>query len=217
MNSAFYITLSAIAAYLIGSFPTAVWYGKAYFGIDVREHGSGNAGATNTFRVLGKQAGIIVMAVDIFKGWTATHAANLLIFADLIYPEDLILFKLIFGIAAVIGHIFPIYVGFKGGKGIATLLGMILSVQSQAALLCLLVFVLVLLLSKYVSLGSMIAALVFPLLLISPRFQPEEHGLVVIIFGFVIFFMVVITHQKNIVRLINGEENKAKLRIRKKV
>jgi len=217
MNSAFYITLSAIAAYLIGSFPTAVWYGKAYFGIDVREHGSGNAGATNTFRVLGKQAGIIVMAVDVFKGWTATHAANLLVFADLIYPEDLILFKLIFGIAAVVGHIFPIYVGFKGGKGIATLLGMILSVQSQAALLCLLVFVLVLLLSKYVSLGSMIAALVFPLLLISPRFRPEEHGPVVIIFGFVIFFMVVITHQKNIVRLINGEENKAKLRIRKKV
>ncbi len=216
MNSTFYIVLSAIAAYLIGSFPTAVWYGKAYFGIDVRDHGSGNAGATNTFRVLGKQAGIIVMAVDVFKGWTATHAANLLVFADLIYPEDLVLFKLIFGIAAVIGHIFPIYVGFKGGKGIATLLGMVLSVHSQAALLCLLVFVIVLLLSKYVSLGSMIAALVFPLLLLSPRFQPDEHGLVVIIFGFVIFFMVVITHQKNIIRLIHGEENKAKIRIRRK-
>jgi glycerol-3-phosphate acyltransferase PlsY len=216
MNSAFYITLSALAAYLIGSLPTAVWYGKAYFGIDVREHGSGNAGATNTFRVLGKQAGIIVMAVDVFKGWTATHAANLLVFADLIYPEDLVLFKLIFGIAAVIGHIFPIYVKFKGGKGIATLLGMVLSVHIEAALLCLLIFMIVLILSKYVSLGSMIAALVFPILLISPKFRPDEHSLVVIIFGFVIFFMVVITHQKNIIRLINGEENKAKIRIRKR-
>jgi len=215
MNSAFYITLSAVAAYLIGSLPTAVWYGKAYYGIDVREHGSGNAGATNTFRVLGKQAGIVVMAVDVFKGWTATHAANLLVFGDLIYPEDLVLFKLIFGIAAVIGHIFPIYVGFKGGKGIATLLGMVLSVHIEAALLCLLVFMIVLLLSKYVSLGSMIAALVFPILLISPKFRPDEHSPVVIIFGFVIFFMVVITHQKNIIRLINGEENKAKIRIRR--
>ncbi|HWZ22200.1 MAG TPA: glycerol-3-phosphate 1-O-acyltransferase PlsY [Cytophagaceae bacterium] len=216
MNSEFYIVLSAIAAYLIGSFPTAVWYGKAYFGIDVREHGSGNSGATNTFRVLGKQAGIIVMAVDVLKGWTATQGAALLVYADLIYTEDLILFKLIFGIAAVIGHIFPIYVGFKGGKGIATLLGMVLSVHIEAALLCLLVFIVVLVLSKYVSLGSMIAALVFPILLISPKFRPDEHGLVVVIFGFVIFLLVVITHQKNIVRLLHGEENKAKIRIRRK-
>lgn len=216
MSSEFYIVLAAIMAYLIGSFPTAVWYGKAYFGIDVREHGSGNSGATNTFRVLGKQAGIIVMAVDVLKGWTATHGANLLVHADLIYPEDLVLFKLIFGIAAVAGHIFPIYVGFKGGKGIATLLGMVLSVHTQAALLCLLVFLVVLLFSKYVSLGSMISALVFPILLLSPRFRPDEHGLVVVLFGFIIFFMVVITHQKNIIRLLNGEENKAKLRLRKK-
>ena len=216
MYSEFYIVLSAIAAYLIGSFPTAVWYGKAYFGIDVREHGSGNSGATNTFRVLGKQAGIIVMAVDVLKGWTATQAAALLVYADLIYAEDLILFKLIFGIAAVIGHIFPIYVKFKGGKGVATLLGMVLSVHIEAALLCLLVFVVVLILSKYVSLGSMIAALVFPILLISPKFRPDEHGLVVVIFGFVIFLLVVITHQKNIIRLLHGEENKAKIRIRRK-
>ncbi len=216
MNSEFYIVLSAIAAYLIGSFPTAVWYGMAYFGIDVREHGSGNSGATNTFRVLGKQAGIVVLCIDVLKGWTATQGAALLVYADLIYPQDLVLFKLIFGIAAVIGHIFPVYAGFKGGKGIATLLGMVLSVHIEAALLCLLVFVLVLLLSKYVSLGSMIAALVFPILLISPKYRPDEHSLVVIIFGFVIFLLVVITHQKNIVRLLHGEENKAKIRIRRK-
>lgn len=216
MNSEFYIVLSAIAAYLIGSFPTAVWYGMAYFGIDVREHGSGNAGATNTFRVLGKQAGIIVLCIDVLKGWTATQAAALMVFADLIYPEDLVLFKLIFGMAAVLGHVFPIYVGFKGGKGIATLLGMVLSVHIEAALLCLLVFVVVLLLSKYVSLGSMIAALVFPILLILPKYRPEEYSSVVIVFGFIIFLLVVITHKKNIVRLLHGEENKAKIRIRRK-
>ncbi len=216
MSSEFYIVLSTIAAYLIGSFPTAVWYGMAYFGIDVREHGSGNAGATNTFRVLGKQAGIIVLSIDVLKGWTATQAAALMVYADLIYTEDLVLFKLMFGIAAVLGHVFPLYVGFKGGKGIATLLGMVLSVHIEAALLCLLVFVVVLLLSKYVSLGSMIAALVFPILLILPKYRPEEYSSVVIVFGFVIFLLVVITHKKNIVRLLHGEENKAKLRIRRK-
>lgn len=216
MESTIYIILSTIAAYLIGSFPTAVWYGKAYFGIDIREHGSGNAGATNTFRVLGRKAGTIVMLVDVLKGWTATQAANLLIFANLVPDEDLAVFKLIFGMAAVLGHVFPIYVGFRGGKGIATLLGMVLSIQTQAALLCLLVFIVVLLLSKYVSLGSMIASLVFPLLLISPKFRPDEHDHLLIIFGFVIFFIVVFTHQKNIVRLLNGEENKAHIRLRRK-
>ena len=216
MESFIYIFISAVLAYLIGSIPTAVWYGKAYYGLDVREHGSGNAGATNTFRVLGKKAGVIVMLVDVLKGWTATQGASFLVYSKLIESEDLVIFKLIFGIAAVVGHIFPIYANFKGGKGIATLLGMVLSIHIQAALLCLIVFLIVLLLSKYVSLGSMIAALVFPLLLISPRFRPDEHGAVVIIFGFVIFFLVVITHQKNIVRLINGEESKARLRIRRR-
>jgi len=211
--SIFLITIGAILAYLIGSLPTAVWLGQGYFGIDVRQHGSGNAGATNTFRVLGKRAGIVVMFLDIFKGWTATSVATILWFLDFVPEHDLILYKLIFGIIAVVGHIFPVYEKFKGGKGVATLLGMVLSIHLPAALVCMAIFFLVLLLSKYVSLGSMIAALSFPLLLLIPRFNPEEPAL--IFFGFAMFAVVVLTHQKNIKRIISGEESKTRLRLRK--
>jgi acyl-phosphate glycerol 3-phosphate acyltransferase len=107
-----------VMAYLLGSLPTSVWLGQAYFGIDVRDFGSGNAGATNTFRVLGRKAGIIVMLVDILKGWTATSLALLLYLMNVIPFDDLLMYKLLFGILSVIGHIFPVYVGFKGGKGV---------------------------------------------------------------------------------------------------
>ena len=201
-------------AYLLGSLPTSVWLGQAYFGIDVRDYGSGNAGATNTFRVLGRKAGIIVMLVDILKGWTATSLALLLYLMNVIPFDDLLMYKLLFGILSVIGHIFPVYVGFKGGKGVATLLGMVLAIHTEAALLCMLIFFVVLLTSKYVSLGSMIAALAFPILLLLPRFSPDDP--MMIVFGFVMFAIVVITHQKNIVRLINGEESRTNIRLRKK-
>ncbi len=203
-----------LMAYLLGSLPTSVWLGEAYFGVDVRDFGSGNAGATNTFRVLGKKAGIIVMLVDVFKGWTATSLALLLHFMDVIPTHDLLLYKVLFGILGVIGHIFPVYVGFKGGKGVATLLGMVLAIHTEAALMCILIFLIVLLASKYVSLGSLMAALAFPILLLLPRFSPEDPRM--IIFGFAMFAIVVLTHQKNIVRLINGEESRTKIRLRKK-
>lgn len=203
------ITIFGLLAYLIGSLPTSVWLGEAYFGIDVRDFGSGNAGATNTFRILGKRAGIIVMLVDIFKGWTATSMATLLFYADAVSEERLVFFKLAFGVLAVLGHIFPVYVRFKGGKGVATLLGMVLSIHMDAALLCIAIFLIVLLASKYVSLGSIIAALAFPIVMLLPIFSPEKP--ILIIFGFVIFALVVLTHQKNIVRLINGEESRTVL------
>jgi glycerol-3-phosphate acyltransferase PlsY len=203
-----------VVAYLIGSIPTAVWYSKLFFGIDVREFGSGNSGATNSFRVMGKRAGIIVMLIDVLKGFLSTQSAVWFVHMGYIKPEDLIIYQSAFGIAAVLGHIFPVYAKFKGGKGIATLLGMVLSIHVEAALICMLVFTIVLLISKYVSLGSMLAALAFPLVLLLPRFYPDEPFLIA--FGFVIFFVVVITHQKNIIRIINGEENKAKIRIRRK-
>jgi glycerol-3-phosphate acyltransferase PlsY len=212
--SILFITIGIVFAYLIGSLPTAIWYGKAFFGLDVRDFGSGNAGATNTFRVMGKRAGIIVMLVDILKGWTATNSAFFLAYFNLIDHQDLVLYKLFFGLAAVAGHIFPVYEKFKGGKGVATLLGMILSVQSEAALLCILVFLVVFLIFKYVSLGSMTSALAFPILLCLPRFSPNQP--IVVLFAFALFALVVITHQKNIVRLLHGEENKAKIRIRRR-
>ena len=198
-----------LLAYLIGSIPTAVWVGKSFYGIDVRQHGSGNAGATNTFRVLGKKPGTIVMLVDIFKGWLATSLAGLLVNWEAIAPEHLIQFKLLLGVVAVLGHIFPVYVGFKGGKGVATLMGMVLAVDFPVALLCLAIFVVVLLFTKYVSLSSMLAAIAFPLLLLLPMFRPEDPLLLA--FGILIALMVVLTHKKNIDRLLRGVESKANI------
>lgn len=204
----------AIAAYLIGSISSAVWIGKAYYGIDVRQHGSGNSGATNTFRVLGKKPGTVVMLLDIFKGWTATSLAGFLVIFNVIEPEQLIVFQLIYGAFGVLGHIFPVYERFKGGKGVATLLGMMLAIEPVVALMCIAIFVIVLFTSKYVSLGSMIAALAFPLLLLLPRFHPENP--ILIIFGFILFAVVVLTHRKNINRLLTGEESKANIKLGRK-
>lgn len=214
-----FILLGAIAAYLLGSIPTAIWTSKLYYGIDIRQHGSGNAGATNTFRVLGVKAGCFVMAIDILKGWTATSIASFFVFLEIVSYDEFILYKiifykLIFGSLAILGHIFPIYAGFKGGKGVATLLGMMLAVNPILTLICVGVFVVVLLLSRYVSLGSILATLSFPLLSLTPRFRPDDP--ILIIFGFLMFAVVVLTHQKNIVKLIHGEENRANLRLRRR-
>lgn len=209
-----YVMVGALVAYLLGSVPTAVWYGKIFHDVDVRQHGSGNAGATNTFRVLGKRAGIIVLLIDILKGFLATNVAWLIGYLHIVdyhelYLYKLVFYKLIFGAIAVVGHIFPIYVGFKGGKGVATLLGMMLAIEAETTLMSAGIFLVILLLFQYVSLGSMLAALSFPLLLLIPRFKPEDPA--VIVFGFLMFLVVVITHQKNITKLLNGEENKARL------
>ncbi|MGV3538233.1 MAG: glycerol-3-phosphate 1-O-acyltransferase PlsY [Rufibacter sp.] len=204
-----YIGGVALAAYLIGAIPTAVWVGKKFYGIDVRQHGSGNAGATNTFRVLGKKPGAAVMAVDILKGWAATSLANLLVMWGAIPEDNLILFKIILGALAVVGHIFPVYVGFKGGKGVATLMGMVLAVHLPIALICLGIFIIMLTITKYVSLSSMTAAVCFPLLLLLPTFRPQESSLLV--FGVLIALMVIWTHRKNITRLLQGVESKTYL------
>ncbi len=208
------IAVLAVVAYLIGSICSAVWLGKAYYGIDIRKHGSGNSGATNTFRVLGKKPGTIVMLIDIFKGWAATSLAGLLVIFEAIPVHNLVVFQLLFGGLAVLGHIFPVYERFKGGKGVATLLGMMLAIQPEVALVCMVIFIIVLFTSRYVSLGSMIAALAFPILLLLPRFHPENP--ILIIFGFILFAVVVLTHRKNINRLIAGEESKANIGIGRK-
>lgn len=197
-------------AYVLGSIPTAVWFGKAAFGLDVRDHGSGNPGATNTFRVLGKRAGTIVMLGDIIKGLLATSLAVLLMKFNFIEEQNLVTVKLILGMVAVVGHIFSVFLSFKGGKGVATLLGMMISIHYEVALLCVAVFLITLLISKYVSLASLISALAFPtFLLFVPRFQTSEPLL--IIFGFFLFIVIVWTHNKNIKRLIEGDESKTYL------
>src|ERR1700748_963613 len=147
-----YSISALVLAYLCGSIPTAVWIGQAFFDVDVREYGSGNAGATNTFRVLGKKAGIPVMLIDILKGWTATNLAYFIgVSTTGAYNSAAYInYALALGIAAVMGHLFPIFAGFRGGKGIATLFGMILAVNLPAALLCVSVFIVVLLVTRYV-------------------------------------------------------------------
>lgn len=204
------IGIALILAYLLGSIPTAVWFGKAIHGIDVREHGSGNPGATNTFRVLGKRAGTIVMLGDIIKGMAATSLARVLLNLDFIEEQNLVTFKLILGVVAVLGHVFSVFINFKGGKGVATLLGMMIAIHYEVALLCIVIFLITLLISKYVSLSSIIGALSFPaLLLLVPRFKTNEPLLV--IFGFFLFIVIVWTHNKNIRRIVEGEENKTYL------
>ena len=207
------IAIGIVGAYLLGSLPSSVWVGQAYYGIDVRDFGSGNAGATNTFRVLGAKAGIFVMALDIFKGLTAVTLATVLMQLGFIPEPQLILFKLVFGISAVLGHIFPIYVGFKGGKGVATLLGMVLSINPVVAAICVAVFMIVLLISRYVSLSSIISTIAFPVTLRLTNIQPNDE--ILVIFGLVFSIAVIFTHKKNILRILNGTENKANFRSKK--
>ena len=212
----FLISATVIAAYLLGSIPTAVWYGQAFFNLDIRQYGSGNAGATNTFRVLGKRAGIIVMLGDVLKGYTAAILSSLLWYADVITENEILTFKIVFGLVAVMGHLYPIFADFKGGKGVATLLGMMLATHPEMAAVCIGIFLLVVIASQYVSLGSIMAALAFPVLLLLQIFGQKENPLL-IGFGFVIFLLVVLTHQKNIGRILRGRENRTILiRFRKK-
>lgn len=203
--------LLLLSAYLLGSIPSAVWIGKFFYKIDVREYGSGNAGATNTFRVLGKRAGIPVLLIDTFKGFLAVSLAYLSKYEP--GGNQFTNLQLVLGIASLIGHIFPLFASFRGGKGIATLLGIILAVHMYGALIAMGIFVVVLLISSYVSLGSMIAAVFFPVIVIV-IFKERTPSL--IIFSILIAIMVLITHQKNIERLLRKEESKARLIKRKK-
>jgi glycerol-3-phosphate acyltransferase PlsY len=210
------ICATTVVAYLLGSIPSAVWYGQAFFGLDIRNYGSGNAGATNTFRVLGKRAGTVVMLLDVLKGYTAAILSTLLWYADVITVNEILTFKIVFGLVAVIGHLYPVFANFKGGKGVATLLGMMLATHPEMAAVCIGIFLLVVIASQYVSLGSILAALAFPVLLLLQIFGQKENPLL-IVFGFVIFLLVVFTHQKNIGRLLRGEESRTILiRFRKK-
>lgn len=199
--------LAIIGAYLLGSIATSVWIGKMFYGVDVREHGSGNAGATNTFRVLGVKAGVPVLVIDAAK---AFFAANLIVFLDHYTPgtNPYLNFKLLLGMMAVVGHILPIYVGFRGGKGVASLLGLVLAIHPAAALGAIVVFLVVLLLSKYVSLSSMLAGIAFPVILVA-YFQVTAKP--IIVFSILASVALVYTHRKNINRLIKREEAKANL------
>lgn len=195
------IALIIILAYLLGSIPTAVWYGKTFHKIDVREHGSGNAGATNTLRVLGNKAGFIVLFIDLLKGYLAT---NLSYFANITNEQDYFNLQMVLGITAVIGHVLPVFAKFKGGKGIATLLGMAIALNYQIALICIVLFISIVWITKYISVGSMSAGVLAAIL--SFYFYP--NNIIANVFFCAIAIMVVYTHRANIKRLKAGNENK---------
>lgn len=199
--------LFAIVAYLLGSIPTAVWVGKIRYGIDVREHGSKNAGATNTFRVLGKKPGIVVLTIDILKGFTAVFLPFIL-GKGAWGSEELIHLQLISALCAVVGHVLPVFAGFRGGKGVATSLGVIIGIHPPAAAICLGIFLIVFISSSFVSLGAMTAACSFPVLLVT-LFGIRSPWLIA--FSIVLSAAVIYAHKKNIGRLLKGEENKMNL------
>jgi glycerol-3-phosphate acyltransferase PlsY len=196
--------LAVVLAYIAGSVPTAVWAGKLFHGIDVREHGSGNAGATNTIRVLGWKTGIPVLIIDLAKGLLGASLPALFNAAPEGSPE-LTALKIFCGMAAIIGHVFPVLAGFRGGKGVATTFGVLLALHPALTLTCAGIFLAVLLISGYVSLGSMAAGVMFPVLLLTVFQTPS---LLLKIFSVLVAVAILLTHAKNISRLRKGEEKK---------
>ena len=193
--------VSILLGYLFGLFPTGVLYGKAH-NVDIRSKGSGNSGMTNSLRVLGWKAGVVVFFGDCLKA----VAAMVIIWAvaRTRYPDAVKLLELYAGFGAVLGHNFPFYMKFKGGKGIATTGGVIFAFHWQLGLICAAVFLIITIISKYVSLGSICMVLIIPFILYFNN--PQDWKLVVV--GCIFTAMAIWRHRANIVRLMNGTENK---------
>ncbi len=196
------IIVILILAYLLGSIPSSVWLGKWLKGVDLREHGSGNAGATNAFRVLGKPIGIAVLAMDILKGFLAVNLSHV---QDAILPdsEAWMILRIALGFLAVAGHIFPVFAGFDGGKGVATMAGVGLAIHPYAALAAMGIYLLVFLIFRLSALGSLTAVISYPVWVILV-FQSEYKAIWV--FSVAVPILIFITHRSNIARLIRGKE-----------
>lgn len=200
------VALFILFAYLLGSIPTSVWIGKRFYNIDVREFGSGNAGATNTFRVLGKKAGIPVLIIDILKGTLAVSLSYLSSYEQ--RNESFVNLQLGLGVATLLGHIFPVFAGFRGGKGVATLLGVIMCITPVSCGLALIIFLFVLFSSRMVSLSSMMAGLSYPFLL---YFVAHNDNNILTVFSIIVAALLIVTHRKNIQRILRKEESKVQL------
>ena len=206
------VILLLLVAYLLGSIPSAVWIGRHYYGVDVREHGSKNAGATNMLRVLGLRAALPVFVIDFLKGFVAVTLMALLRFNAELSPMWIINLKIIAVAPVVLGHIFPIFAGFRGGKGVSTLVGAITGIQPHLALMCLVVWVLIFIFTHYVSFASMAAGLSFPIFVsIFSAINYLRHGdtsITFIIFSIAVATLLIWTHRANLARLKAGTENK---------
>ena len=198
--------LAPLLAYIMGSIPTALWTGKVFHNIDIRELGSGNAGATNTIRVLGLKWGIPVLLFDIAKGFAATQLSTWL---PMELPEALIHQRILLGALCVLGHVFPIFAKFKGGKGVASALGVIIGLHLMAALCTLGIFIVIFTISRIVSLSSILAAVSYPIWLIVAFNQNDR---IFAIFALIFSGLIIVTHRGNIKRLINGDEKKLSFR-----
>jgi glycerol-3-phosphate acyltransferase PlsY len=219
------LAIIVILSYLIGSIPNSIIISKAVSGIDIRKHGSGNAGGTNVMRVLGWKYGLLVIFLDALKGAIAVVIISRLFYGPLPFEnvspfDDFTLVQIIAGLSAVIGHIWTVFAEFKGGKGIATALGMLLTLITIDMLIAIGIFALVVLISRYVSLGSIIAAISVPatLFIRENLFHVDIPGYSTL-FPFIIGVtaLVIFTHRKNLVRIINGNENKINLRKKTKI
>jgi glycerol-3-phosphate acyltransferase PlsY len=199
------LIVAIILSYFIGSFPTAILAGKILKKIDIREHGSGNAGATNVFRILGWKSGLIVLAIDMFKGfapvwWLVPIQSN---------PDLTALYQILIGISAICGHIWTVFAGFKGGKGVGTAAGVFLALQPLPVLFSLITFILIVTKTKYVSLGSMVAASMLPVFILIKKyaFQYPVSNIIIVV-SIILASLIVFMHRENISRLIAGNENK---------
>ncbi len=206
---------AVVVSYFLGAIPTSIWVGKALQGVDVRNYGSGNAGATNTFRILGWKAGTLVLTIDLIKGFTAAYFVGLLAFNLAGRPELLFgaqavtLFQLICGAVAVLAHMYPVYAGFRGGKGVITAVGMLLAIEPVSVALTLVVFLIILFTTRYVSLGSIIGSVSYPLFLLLLRNQfGFDIANTLLFISSAIAIVIIYKHRTNIQRLINGNENR---------
>ena len=205
-----------LLSYLVGSIPSSIWVGKVVKGVDIRDHGSGNAGATNTFRLLGWQPGVAVLAIDFFKGFASSYWISQLAYHIGSGPVSMFEFwsldpflSITCGIAAVVGHMFPLYASFDGGKGMATAAGMLCGIEPVSVGIAAGFFLIVLLTSRFVSLASLVAAFVYPLVLVILRYVYKwDIDGSILIFAAIIGLAIIIKHKGNIKRLINGTENK---------
>lgn len=199
------LVVIVLLAYVLGSVPSAVWVGKYFYGVDVRDHGSGNAGATNVIRTLGKRPGIAVLLLDMLKGFAAVNLSWLTEYSSA--SSEWMGIRASLAIAAILGHIFPLFAGFRGGKGVATMTGTLLALNPMAALIAIIIFTLILSFTKYVSVSSMATALMLPVIF-GAWFG---SGTALNLYSFAVAAIIIITHRKNIRRLMKGEENKFSL------
>lgn len=208
------LSLGLLAAYFLGSIPSAVWIGKSFYGVDVREKGSKNAGTTNTIRVLGLLPGLFVLGIDVFKGWLAVYLAKFFGSSLAEMNHDyLVYYQLVIGIFAVIGHALPIFARFKGGKGVATMLGVVIGLFDKIIPLVLAVFVIVFIITHYISVSSMSAAVSFPVFYSTCSIWLHYNiNTVQLCFSVVVALFILWTHRKNIKRLIHHEEPKFKFK-----